>query len=240
MRSSWVVRTDDGDRLSALIATQRLGPAATFATTEHFNLQTARSMTVAEANGRASIYLAAVSSNLIALAFIGQVSRLGATFYAFGLILLPALAFVGMVTFLRLVQSSIEDIAFAQRIGRLRAFYIALAPELEPYVLVMRGDRMGSAHRSMRLVPSSWQLALTTAGMIGVVNSVVIAGGAGLLLRALGVASLPIILGFGASVGSGALWLHHRHHRRARDTYRPEAVDEAAIYVPAAPQFKAA
>src|SRR4051812_30015077 len=46
----------------------RLGPAAAFATTEHFNLQTARALTVSEANGRASIYLAALSSNLIALA----------------------------------------------------------------------------------------------------------------------------------------------------------------------------
>src|SRR4051794_17230511 len=60
----------------------RLGPAATFATTEHFNLQTARALTVSEANGRASIYLAALSGNLIALAFVGQMSRLGAAFYA--------------------------------------------------------------------------------------------------------------------------------------------------------------
>jgi hypothetical protein len=36
----------------------RLGPAATFATAEHFYLQTARSITVAGSNGRASIYLA--------------------------------------------------------------------------------------------------------------------------------------------------------------------------------------
>src|SRR3954451_12145534 len=84
----------------------RLGPAATFATTEHFNLQTARALTVSEANGRASIYLAALSGNLIALAFVGQMSRLGAAFYAFALILLPVLAFVGVVTFLRLVQCS--------------------------------------------------------------------------------------------------------------------------------------
>ena len=53
------------------------GPGVTFASTEHFNLQTARALTVSESNGRASIYLAALSSNLIALAFIGQMSRLG-------------------------------------------------------------------------------------------------------------------------------------------------------------------
>jgi hypothetical protein len=56
----------------AEILSGRLGPAATFATTEHFNLQTARSITVAESNGRASIYVAALSTNLIALAFIGE------------------------------------------------------------------------------------------------------------------------------------------------------------------------
>jgi hypothetical protein len=97
-----------------------LEAAVSFATTEHFTLQTARVATVSEANGRASIYLAALSSNLIALAFIGQMSRLGAAFYAFALILLPVLAFVGVVTFQRLVQSSIEDIAYAQRVARLR------------------------------------------------------------------------------------------------------------------------
>jgi hypothetical protein len=46
-------------------------------TTEHFVLQTARSAGIAEVNGRAGFYLAAVSSGLIALAFIGQLSRLG-------------------------------------------------------------------------------------------------------------------------------------------------------------------
>jgi hypothetical protein len=96
----------------------RLGPAVTMATTEHFNLQTARAATISEANGRANIYLAALSSNLIALAFIGQMSRLGTAFYAFSLLLLPVLAVVGVVTFQRLVQSSLEDIAYAQRIAR--------------------------------------------------------------------------------------------------------------------------
>jgi hypothetical protein len=67
----------------------------TVVTTEHFVLQTARSAGISEVNGRAGFYLAAVSSGLIALAFIGQLSRLGTGFYVFGLVLLPTLAFVG-------------------------------------------------------------------------------------------------------------------------------------------------
>jgi hypothetical protein len=209
-----------------------LGPAATFATTEHFNLQTARAITVSESNGRASIYLAALSTNLIALAFIGQMSELGVAFYSFALILLPVLSFVGVVTFLRLVQSSLEDIAYAHRIGLLRNFYLRLSPELEPYLVVVRGTPSAA--------PSAWQLTLTAAGMVAVVNSVVVGACAGLVLEAAGVHSLAISVAVGALIGAGAFSVHERHHRRARDAYSPEAVDRAAIFVPASQRADAA
>ena len=200
------------------------GPAVTFATTEHFNLQTARALTVSEANGRASIYLATLSGNLIALAFVGQMSRLGAAFYAFALILLPVLAFVGLVTFLRLVQSSIEDLAYANRIALLRGFYLRVSPELAPYLV--------AAAEARSAAPSAWQLTLTAAGMVAVVNSVVVASCAGLMLNAAGVQSLAISVAVGAVLGAAAFTLHERHHRRAFAAYSPDAVDLAAIFVP--------
>jgi hypothetical protein len=229
------VSTSDASTELAVLADSlgtRVGPAATFASTEHFNLQTARAITVSEANGRASIYLAALSSNLIALAFIGQISQLGVAFYSFALILLPVLAFVGVVTFLRLVQSSLEDVAYAHRIGLLRNFYLRLSPELAPYLLVVR-DTPSAA-------PTAWQLTLTVAGMVAVVNSVVMGACAGLVLEAAGVHSLAISVAVGALIGAGAFSLHERHHRRARDTYSPEAVDRAAILVPPSQQAYAA
>jgi hypothetical protein len=225
---------DGGDASRAPLADTlgpRLGPAVTFATTEHFNLQTARAVTVSEANGRASIYLAALSGNLIALAFVGQMSRLGAAFYAFALILLPVLAFIGVVTFVRLVQSSVEEIAYAHRIALLRDFYLRLSPELEPYIVVVREPRAAAPSHGERLAPSAWQLTLTVAGMVAVVNSVVVAACAGLAVEAAGADSPAIPLAVGAVIGAGAFWLHEHHHRRARDAYSPEAVDRAAISV---------
>jgi hypothetical protein len=227
--STQLAMTRNGEAGQAALADglgTSLGPAAAFATTEHFNLQTARAVTVSEANGRASIYLAALSGNLIALAFIGQMSRLGAAFYAFALILLPVLAFVGVVTFLRLVQSSIEDLAYAQRIALLRSFYLRVSPELEPYLVIDIGARPAKAP-----CPGAWQLTLTAAGMVAVINSVVVAACAGLLLEAAGVHSLATPVGLGAVIGAAAFTLHERHHRRARDAYSPEAVDRAAIFV---------
>jgi hypothetical protein len=159
---------------------------------------------------------------------LGPASQLGVAFYTFALILLPVLA----VTFLRLVQSSLEDIAYAHRIGVLRNFYLRLSPELEPYFVAVRGTPSAA--------PSAWQLTLTVAGMVAVMNSVVLAACAGLVSKAAGVDSLALAVAVGAGIGAGAFSLHERHHRRARDAYSPEAVDRAAILVPPSQQAEAA
>src|ERR1041384_5613625 len=82
-------------------------------TTEHSNLQTARMGTVGEANGRSSLYLGTLSSAVIAIAFIGQANEFGGAFYLFALTLLPTVFLLGVFTYLRLVQTSIEDIVYA-------------------------------------------------------------------------------------------------------------------------------
>ncbi len=65
------------------------GRRRTFVTTEHFTLQGARSATIAESTGRATMFLSSVSGGLIALGLIATASRVRNAFYAFGLILLP-------------------------------------------------------------------------------------------------------------------------------------------------------
>jgi hypothetical protein len=75
--------------------------AVTFATTEHFNLQTERAATIGEANGRASIFLGSVSAGLVALGFAAQGGNSVATMRAFALILFPVLVFLGLSTFER-------------------------------------------------------------------------------------------------------------------------------------------
>jgi hypothetical protein len=105
------------------------------------------------------------------------------------------------------------------RIARVRNLYVALVPELEPYVLVVRGRPAENLLHGERLRPSRWQLTLTTAGMVAVVNSVVIGASAGLVVAALGDASLAVMLAAGAFVAVSALAVHRRHHRRVRDAY---------------------
>jgi hypothetical protein len=116
-------------------------------------LQGARSATIAESNGRANMFLAAVSGGLVALGLVATASRLGAAFYGFALVLLPTLAFVGFVTFERALQSSIEDTEYARRIALLSA-----PPAQRLLMQRVPGDR--------------WQGFRTVAGMVAVLTAV--------------------------------------------------------------------
>jgi hypothetical protein len=138
-------------------------------TTEHFVLQGARAATIAESNGRANMFLAAVSGGLVALGLVATASNLGAAFYGFGLILLPTLAFVGLVTFERALQSAIEDTEYARRIALLRGYYFEHAAEITPYLLsVPHAER-----RLMQPVSGDrWQGFRTVAGMVAVITAV--------------------------------------------------------------------
>ena len=71
-----------GERAFAVNGDQRLLQALT---TEHFTLQTARSATIMESNGRSALFLSTVSSAVVALAFIGQVADVGQPFFLFAL-----------------------------------------------------------------------------------------------------------------------------------------------------------
>src|SRR5229473_452357 len=105
-------------------------------TTEHYNLQTGRSITTAETNGRSSLFVGAVSSGLIALTFVGQISHLGTAFFVFSLVVLPTLLFMGLITFGRVMQAGLADVTYARGINRIRHLYLEYAPEMQPYFIL--------------------------------------------------------------------------------------------------------
>jgi hypothetical protein len=177
-------------------------PAVSFLTTEHFTLQGARSSTIAESTGRASMFLAAVSGGLVALGLVATASGVGTAFYAFGLVLLPTLAFVGLVTFERVLQSGLEDLGYARRIALLRGYYFDNAPELAPYLLsVPSEDRL----RVQGLPNARWQGFRSVAGMIAVITAVLAGSTAGLLAIVASDHSLAATLSAGTVVAVTAL-----------------------------------
>ena len=179
-------------------------------TTEHYNLQTARSMTISEANGRASLFVGAVSSGLVALAFVAQIAHLGTAFFVFSLAMLPTLFLMGLITFERVLQSGTADMMYARGINRIRHLYLEYAPQMQPYfILSAHDDREGTlGHEAMQ---TSWvQAFLSAAGMIAVLNSVLVGSFLGLLLA---VFTLPLWVGAGVGVVVFllSLGLHQRY-----------------------------
>jgi hypothetical protein len=200
-------------------------------TTEHFTLQGARAAAITESTSRATIFIGSVSAGLVALGLIAAATRIGTAFYAFGLILLSTLSFMGFVTLDRVLQSGIEELHYVERIARLRAYYFDFAPELTHYLAsVPPSGRLAI----LGLRSGYWPAFRTTAGMIGVVTAVLTGSAAGLLATI--AAGHSAVAGFatGGVVGAGVLvalmwyqlsaWEHGHQQRLFEDEQeRPDA-----------------
>lgn len=187
----------------------------TVLTTEHFALQGARSQTVGESAARSSLYLGSVSSTLIALGFVSEVSGGGDAFQLFALTALPTLYFLGLFTFVRLVESSVEDLLYGRAINRIRHYYLELAGHERRYFMMGASDDVPGVLSNMGLGRGPrWQLFATTASMVSVVNSVV---GGSCVAILLGV-TLDLPLAVAAVVGAAfivaSVMVHQRYDRR--------------------------
>jgi hypothetical protein len=185
--------------------------------TEHTNLQAARSATIFEANGRTTLFLGAVSSSVVALAFIGQMSEMGQAFFLFALILLPSLIFLGLVTFIRVNQTGIEDMVASRGINRIRHYYTEVAPLVENYFILSTHDDMRGYLQNLGGQVSIFQQFVSTAGLVSVINSILTAVFVGLLVFSLFSLSLLVCITIGIVVFAVSVALYmqyqHRHWR---------------------------
>ena len=183
--------TDAGDAKPAWV---------TLLTTEHYNLQTQRAATVAEANGRASVFIGAVSAGLIALGFQGVVGHGQSTgTMIFQVLVLTSLLFLGIVAFARCLEVSVDDWEFSIRISRLRATYAELVPELAPVLREIAGDEEFVVMLRGRWQPL--QKMLSVAGSVAVLTSVIFGADIGVVVFWAG-RSLPVALIVGAVAGA--------------------------------------
>src|SRR5205809_8600 len=104
-----VNKPNDANSTADQLTDEQKNHALQFLTTEHFTLQSARSATISDSSSRAALFMSTVSSSLIALAFVGQMSEMGVAFNAFALVLFPTLFIIGLITFERTIQSGVED-----------------------------------------------------------------------------------------------------------------------------------
>ena len=183
-------------------------------TTEHFTLQGARSQTVSESVGRATLYVMSVSSTLIALGFLAQISEVGDTFNVFALTALPTLYVLGLFTYLRLVESAAEDFLYGRAINRIRHYYLELAGEERQLFLLSGYDDARGVLANMGLRPSRWQIFFTTASMVTVINSVVGGSAVAIAIGAITDAPLGVSAAIGVVVAIVSIVALRRHEQR--------------------------
>ncbi|MBV9880165.1 MAG: hypothetical protein JO180_06690 [Gemmatirosa sp.] len=176
---------DEKDQRAALL---------TALTTEHFVLQTANAGTINEAGARSTLYVMALSSALVAMGFA---SRSGEVLVPFVATVLPAVFLLGVLTTVRLIDTSLESQQYLVGIARIRAYYRTLAPEAAELFAPARGrwpEAGGSPALGLGLVVAFMG---TSATMVAVINAIVAGAGVTLVVRDR----------LGAERGTLALWL---------------------------------
>ena len=204
-------------------------PAAiSLATAEIFALQSARSATISESTGRTTMFLGAVSGSLVALGLVATATRVGTACYAFGLVLLPTLVFVGWVTYERVLRTGIEDHEYARRMARLRPFNFDAAPELAAYMprttlqdRVHTGGHAGARRAAYR----------TVAGMVAVITSVLAGATAALVAALVSSHSLAASIVVGAIVAFLAAAALMEHQLSTWLRYEMESGDASDVAI---------
>ena len=117
-----------------------------------------------------------LSAVVVALGFVVYKSGFNDTFFAFGAVSLGLVCAVGLLTWGRSLQISLEDLRLVARIERIRAVYVMLVPELADHLRDPNDGNPEQARFAAGMSASDWmQPFLTMPQLIGVVNSAVAA-----------------------------------------------------------------
>ena len=146
--------------------------------------------------------------NIVALALIIQGETTEDDTRLFALILLPALIFLGTVTFVRVLENSIEDTIYVMAINRIRHYYIEHAGDDARYLALGGHDDLEGAFANMGLTSSRWRPFFSIGAVLALINSMVAGAFAWVAVDA--IASRGIALVVGALVTAAAFASHYR------------------------------
>jgi hypothetical protein len=153
----------------------------TIASTEQYILTMSRSNTMSDLSQRAGMFFTSVSSALVALALVAQATKFGETFLVLTCAICTTLYLLGMLTYVRAIQQSIEDMHLACGVNRIRHLYTEIVPELTTYFVNSIHDDYSGIISDMGLRENRFQGLLTTASAIALVEAALGSAVAGLV-----------------------------------------------------------
>jgi hypothetical protein len=180
-----------------------LSRRAQFLATEHWSLLATRSMSWNESFSRTAMFLSTLSAATVALALAGPAMAFGSAFALFALIVLSVALFLGLTTFVRLIQVNHEDLYWVYGMNRLRGAYVRMAPGIErDFIAGWTVDEKGLARTFGAIdvtTPSPLHALVTTPAVVAVISSAIAGVIGGLLAIQLG-AGMGIALTIGIAM----------------------------------------
>ena len=170
--------TDDADRTpeSAPRGPTPVQIRLQILTTEHWSLLASRGLAWNESFSRAGMYLSTLSGAIVALSLIGGVDGFHDAFFVVALVVLPVVLFVGVGTWLRMGATNYHDAIAVVGMNRIRAAYLEIAPDLEPYFVMGVHDDAAGVGITMAVPPGTSPIVHLIAGtptLVMVLNGVV-------------------------------------------------------------------
>jgi multidrug transporter EmrE-like cation transporter len=169
---------------------------------EYFALSGLRSSSIAEAGTRATLFFTTLTGTVLALGFLaGTTNAVVPVAYA----ALPIVILLGLLSFLRLVDISVEDVGALGAINRIRAYYAGLVPEGTEYF-----PAPGQTQAINELVDigerrATWRAALTIAATVGVMDALVTGASLAFALSHLGAPTALAVVA-GIAVALAIIW----------------------------------
>jgi hypothetical protein len=183
------IKVDDEPAVDSPKPLTRLSKdAATFLSSEQFNLSAARSLGWNESFSRVSVFLTTLSASAVALALVADASGFEGQFTVFALVLFPIVLFLGVATHARLVQINLEDVFLVVALNRLRRAYVESCPEIRPYFTTGISDDESGVWTTYLLgrphPRHHWlQVLVSTPTLVATLNAVIAAVGTGSLVK---------------------------------------------------------
>ncbi len=180
---------------------------AQFLATEHWSLLATRSMSWNESFSRTAMFLSTLSAATVALALAGPAMAFGSAFALFALIVLSVTLFLGLATFVRLIQVNHEDLYWVYGMNRLRGAYVRIAPGIErDFTAGWTVDEKGLARTFGAIdvtTPSPFHALVTTPAVVAVISSAIAGVIGGLLAIQVGAAmGLAVTIGIAMFVAT--------------------------------------
>lgn len=203
-----------------------LGRRAQLLATEHWGLLAARSTAQSEVLTRITIFLTLVSAGLVTIGLLGQATGFAGWFGGAAIAILGFLAVIGVITHVRVMNASEEDMMYVVAMNRIRAGYVDVDPVLTRYFLAAVHDDEAGMNLTYSFLRrrSFSHLFGSSMMLIGIVVGSVVGLLVGAVLTMLGLAvgwtiALSAVAGVLYLIG-GATWGEREYSRAWRD-YRP-------------------